>query len=280
MATRTWTGSAGDGSFDTVANWGGTVPVTGDTAIIAASATTGITSGLDRSADGAGAGLNLVLLEIEDGFKYNIGSSSGSLLLTADEIIDRGQGNTFITSKTGTAALDTDLVTIDKQIGGRFVLDHNGSSNVSQLRITGGIVTFTGSAVAIPLLYLAPRSANHSSTQFTSQGSVGVTAAYVGGGVWNCKAGVTTLFLAGGVFVAGSASATTITTVHQIAGAFQYATNAASVTTTTHYGVGGSLNGLNITGSDKTITTLNRADALNYIPGPKLIVTTDNIIGD
>lgn len=279
MATRTWTGSAGDGNFDTAANWGGTVPVTSDTAIISATATTGITSGLDRSADGAGAGLNLVLLEIEAGFQYNIGTSSSSLLLTADEIIDRGSGSTWITSKTGTAALDTDLVTVDKPAGFAFTFDHSGASNVSQLRITGGAVTFTGTIVALPLVYLAPRGTNDYDATFTSQGSVVVTSLYMGGGTWYCKAGATTAFLAGGVIVAGSTSAITLTTVHQLNGTFAYADNSAVVTTTTHNGILGLLNG-RITGATKTITTLNRGPMLDLIESPKLSITTDNLIGD
>jgi hypothetical protein len=275
MATRTWTGSAADGNFDTASNWGGTVPVTGDTAIISAAATYGITSGLDRSADGAGAGLNLVLLEIEDGFKHDIGTSTAALMLTADELIDRGKGNTWFTSKTGSAALDTDLVTVDKS-GGHFVLDHSGASNVSQLRMTGGDIRFVGSAVAIPLVYFTPRTPN---AFFTSLGSVVITAMYMSGGVWNCQAGATTVYLMGGTMVVGSSSAITLTTVHQLGGSFEYAPNSAGVTTTTHTAIAGSING-RITGADKTITTLNRGDALNLVIGPKLIITTDNIIGD
>lgn len=93
MATRYWQG--GDGNWDTVANWGGTKPVDGDTAIFPEGVSIGVNAGLDQG------GVDLALMYIHPRFTGSIGSSGSPLFIAGNLILHEGPGALYIESDAG-----------------------------------------------------------------------------------------------------------------------------------------------------------------------------------
>lgn len=285
MATPRWTGAAGDTNWNTVTNWStGAVPVTNDTVIISATATSSILLNLDRSGDGAGAGLNVVSFEIEPGFQYDIGSATSPLRLTADKFSDYGGGRLYFATDTGTAALPTDRVIIDKSDTTKPVIlmgELSGSvSTFTRIEITRGAQVTIGSSLApvgdVATLYIAPR---------TSQDEVGVTIGYVniitdiylGGGtlVYDGTVAVVSLLMGNGVLDFRS---TAIASLTQFGGMVLHNATASNYPITLYNAIGGHMISSNTAGG-KLITTLNRGPQWDMTYNPKLSVTTTNYIG-
>src|SRR5580698_8757618 len=76
-ATRTWSGAAADGLWATPANWGGTTPVTGDTALFN-------TTDTAISLGGAAQGLTSFTFDTSVGsFTFNTGGAGGQFNLAS-----------------------------------------------------------------------------------------------------------------------------------------------------------------------------------------------------
>lgn len=287
MATRTWTGASGDGSFSTAGNWSAAVvPVTGDSVIVSATASTGITAGLDHSADGAGAGLNIVSFTIQEGFAYNIGSSSAPLKLTADAFYDYGNGEVYLMTDTGTANLDTDRVVIDKGDISKIVkLQSSSDSDFILVEVTRGANVYLGyfsgtQGTIIGTLWAVPRFYD-SDVTINITADTTITTCYQGGGHILLDAepngSITNFHLANGLFEQYSGTPVTTT---QHGGVFKVVTDygASNLTITTFNGVVGyfdSRDGL----TKPTITTLNKSPQWFREVDPGLVPGTTNYIG-
>jgi hypothetical protein len=284
MATRSWSGAAGDGSFSTVGNWtAGVVPVTGDSVIVLAGASSGMSTNLDRSADGAGAGLNIVDFTIQRGFAYDIGASGNPLRLTADKFTDNGNGNLYFTSDTGTADLDTDRVIIDKGNVVKTVYlngDSSGGllSNMVQIEVVAGSNVYISDGSApndVTTIWLVPRS---------GQDTVRVTG--------NAAATYTTVHMFGGEFIVNGIEggtinlgngvvdfrSTAIAVLNQYGGLVVHNSEASNYPITLYNAVNGYMISDETPGT-KLITTLNRSPQWDKKHNPKLTISNENYIG-
>mgnify|MGYP001575279962 CR=1 FL=1 len=295
-ATIRWSGSAGDGNFNNTANWsGGVVPVTGDSIIVPATATSGMTTNLTHITDATNVGMNIVLFEIQKGFEYDIGSLTTPLRLTADKFVDNGNGNVYFCTDTGTAGVgrDTDRVIIDKDDISKIVYligDISGNdSDFTLVEIVRGANVYIGDAtyaIVVTTLWVAPRF---------SPFDVKLTI--------NAAADIITGYMADGDVqfgTSGAAGLNFITTWNMGSGSFDY--HGGYVTTLNQYGgvvqhntetpEGGvgdyriltynAVNGfMDSRGSEgtKTILTLNRTPQWSMAYNPKLVVSTTNYIG-
>lgn len=128
MATKYFTAGAGTGNWSTAGNWSdGSIPATGDTVYIKNTVAYALTN-VDRTGDGAGAGLNLVQLVFEPGYNYAIGDVSNPMKLTADAIYHFGGGPLYFTSATGSGAQITDKILID--CAGSVFLDGTANTTI------------------------------------------------------------------------------------------------------------------------------------------------------
>jgi hypothetical protein len=100
MATKTWTNGAANGNFNTAGNWAPSgKPVKNDDVFFVASNNSPVTAGLDQS---GGAGLHLNLIQTERGFTSKIGVSGSPLIITANRVVHRGEGEFWYKDGTGT----------------------------------------------------------------------------------------------------------------------------------------------------------------------------------
>lgn len=181
MATTRWTGAL-SGDWATAGNWSNGVPATGDTVIIPRTSSRSITTGLDRTGDGAGAGLNLVLLSIEEGYNGDIGSSGNYLKCTADKIKVRHGGEFWFTSDSGTAGLTTDLVVLDGV--GDYYITNTDTQNVVRFDILQGnwTITFANCGGSATTLYVLGGSGT------LNMSNIGGSTVWQTGGSINCVA--------------------------------------------------------------------------------------------
>lgn len=288
MATTfRWTGTT-SGAWGTTTNWNpnGTV-ATGDTVKCGAEATQGISSGLDRTGDaypGGLFGLNLALFEIEDGFNFNNGSSSTPLKLTADKFVDRGGGELYFTSLSGTAAQPTDLLIIDKSDIGRMVTIGVGATITRMDILRGANVSIDGNTAQITKLYVVPRTGPFD-VDLTIQGNPQIATFFMGGGnVLSSFGTFADIHVGGGALdLDGDISnASTITgNLIQWGGLVRHnmgdytAFGANSI----YYGFGGYMDSTQTPGT-KGIITMIRAPYFEYARNPKLTITTETILGD
>ena len=288
MATRTWTGVAADGDFSNTANWSAAfVPVTGDSIVVSASASYGMTTNLDRSADAPTAnGLNIVDFKIEKGFAYNIGSLTLPLRLTADKFTDLGNGEVYFCTDTGAANLDTDRVIIDKDDISKLVYlifpgDFGASdSTFTLIEVVRGANVNIGSGVSgdgAGTLWISPRFSD-TDVFVTINYSASVTNTYMNGGelkLTSSGGALTTLNLGGGSvdFRLG-----TIATLNQAGGVIQHNCPTASGSITTYNAFGGFLDSRQTAGT-KVISLMNRVPQFTYPRNPDLVVSTENFIG-
>lgn len=251
MATIYWTGSAGDGNWNTVTNWsGGALPTTGDSVYVSRHARSGMFLNLDRTGDAVGAGLNLALFEIEEGFAHDIGTAGTYLQMAADEIMDRGSGNLFFKTDDGTSSIDTDLITIRKPDarGIAYLTDEGstGSSNIAQLRVVGGSCK-VATRLTLPLVYLTPIPGRESFTRLeTDSADVELTNTYMSGGVFRCRNGSSNgaLFLGGGdVALGNEASTFTMASIIQSGGRVRLEQGCNYIQVNNYTGFGGSFDG-------------------------------------
>jgi hypothetical protein len=286
MATIYWTGAANDGNWNTVTNWsGGALPVNDDVVYVSSHAQSGMWLNLDRTGDTAGAGLDLNLFEIEEGFAFDIGTSNTYLQMAADEVMDRGSGNVFYKSDDGTSSIDTDLVTVRKpDANGTFYLTDegsSGSSNVAQLRVVGGRCSFSG-GLTLPLVYLTPLAEFDSFTALETQTSSGITSAYQAGGVCRFRSNaplVDTYHMSGGELILGAEEANlALATLIHSGGRVSIAPGCNYVQVSNYTGVGGYFDGTTPT-SYQSIITLRAGPQFAYELGPNMSGTII-ILGD
>ena len=295
-ATIRWSGSAGDGDFNNTANWsGGVVPVTGDSIIVPASATSGMTTNLTHITDAVNVGMNIVLFEIQKGFAYDIGSLAVPLRLTATKFVDNGNGNLYFSTDTGTAGVgrNTARVIIDKDDTSKLVYligDISGNdSDFTLIEISRGANVVVGGgtyALVVSTLWVAPRF-SASDVFVTISNSVDVTTLNMAGGEAQFgttgAAGlnfVTTCNIGGGAFTYKGGY---ITTLNQTGGLVDHQTEtpeggAGGWQITTYNALNGFMESRSTEGT-KTISTLNRAPQWDMAYNTKLVVTTTNYIG-
>lgn len=278
MATIYWTGAAGDGNWNTVTNWsGGALPVNDDVVYVSRSALTGMWLNLDRTGDTAGAGLDLNLFEIEEGFAHDIGTPNIYLQMAADEVMDRGSGNVYYKSDDGTSNIDTDLVTVRKpSADGTFHLTDEGSggsSNVAQLRVVGGRTVFAG-GLTLPLAYLAPLAEAETFTRLETASNTAITSLYMSGGFCRYRASASSsLYQGGGQVVLGDENASqTFSTLIQSGGHVSIASGCNYVQVNNYTGLGGHFDGTTPT-SYQSVLTLRAGPQFTYELGPNMSVT-------
>lgn len=284
MATRTWTGAAGDGNFDNTSNWSAAnVPVTGDSVIVSASATSGMSTNLNRSADGAGAGLNIVSFTIQPGFRYSIGSSTAPLRLSADKFTDNGAGALYFETDTGSAALPTDRLIIDKSNPAFPVyISKSADSDITRVEIVRGQnvnfidSTVTGSGGTWPLVWIVPRYADQE-VSVSLTGTSDYTAIVLGGGTLSADLNgtVAELIMSGGVYEFLS---TTTTALYQMGGTVIHKGEASNYAISTYYAIAGYLDS-NETPGGKLISTLYRSPQWDMEYNPELVVSSTTYIG-
>ncbi len=282
MATRVWTGAAGDGNWNTVGNWAGGVVPTGtavDDVIVSRDATYGMSANLNRSGDNVGAGLNLTRFKIEAGFAYDIGTFAAPLRLTTDKFVDNGNGNVYFQSDTGTSAFATDWVIVDKDGFGKTVyLTSSGDSNMTRIDLMRGTNVLIGDEVAsmtVTQLWITPRWSNE---ELIVTGNSLITAQYVyiGGGTFVVDGVETTIVNLGNGQVDFRKSA--IAQLNQTGGLFRHNGEAANYAVSLYNAVGGAMETLETPGT-KLISTLYRAPNWTYTYNPDLVITTPNYIG-
>lgn len=289
MATRTWNGSAQDGNFSNTANWtAAVVPVTGDSVYVSATATYGMTTNVDRSADNAGAGLDLVLFEVQEGFAYDIGSSGSPLKLTADKVVDRGSGAFYYTAKTGTLERDTDRLVIDKTDISKVVwLSHaqnalatHDTINARMELVRGGNITFTPTSggTGTPLLIISPRY-HPTDVNLSVTGTADFILVEMNGGkasFGTTGAAITTAIVASGEFKIVS---TPITTLYQTGGLVILDMTTATGSISVYHALQGFMDS-NRTAGLKSVGTMYRTTGFDYLSNPNLSISTNVGIGD
>ena len=279
-ATRTFSGGAGDGNYNTLTNWTAlTLPVTGDSVIISANAATGINSNLDRTGDDMGDGLHLASFKVEDGFKYAIGGSSNPLRLTATEFIDRGSGLTYFQTQTGVAGNDTAQVVLDKP-GGLFrFTDHSGSAVLQFDIVQGRLVEIVAPNFGLGKLHVYPEAGDPSAVNVTVSGGTDIADLFQIGGrcvLDNISGVVTAASLSGGEmqFLRG-----TLSKITHAGGLFLHDCPTGSGTLSLYYAMYGTLDSTR-TGGAKAITAMFRPRSFEIIPNPELSITSNNLIGE
>ena len=286
--TYRWTGSTSE-DWGTPANFNpnpATVPLTGDSVICGSEATRGISVNIDRTGDanGINTGLNLVLFEIEKGFNFNIGSSATPLKLTADKFVDRGGGELYFTSVTGTALEVTDLLVIDKDNIGKIVV-------IGSISNTGGApwpATITRADImrsanitiggTITTLYITPRTGPFDVNAIWAPDNQGAMTIYMAGGTLYAEGteGVaSTIYLSGGSLEHDAQTGGSIGTLFQFGGMVLMSNGII----TSYRALGGFMDSTGI-GGNKTITALIRGPGFDYARNPKLTITTETILGD
>lgn len=291
MATRTWTGAAGDGSFSNVNNWSAAVvPVTGDTVIVSRSAATGMTTNLDRSGDNAGAGLDLVRFEIERDFAYDIGSAANPLKLSGDLIIDHGNGALYYQTATGSLNRDTDRIIIDKDNISKPVIlgaqSGGTDSAYGRIEVTRGANVTIGdgsNATIATTVYVCPKYLpTDVRVAFNGAASITTTNVYIGGGtaLWGYPTvgtvEVTEMVLGYGVLEFYGSS---LALLNQFGGLVSHKGFASNYAITTYNAINGHLRSTDSPGN-KLITTLNRGPQWDMEYNPKLTISATNYIGD
>lgn len=150
MAAKTtiWTGAVDDDWDEaTVGNWSNgkpayiAAPGPYDTVYVSPTATNAMGTNLDRTGDGAGAGLHLALFETHTSVTDDIGSSGSELKLTASKIVHRGRGTFYFVGKSGTDGSDISRFIIDSQ--GGAVLGNAAGTLMGQIEFLAGDIDFT-----------------------------------------------------------------------------------------------------------------------------------------
>ncbi len=155
MATKTWTGGAADGNFNTAGNYSTSgKPATGDSLFFTKSNDSPVTAGLDQS---GGTGLHLALIQTELGFDSAIGASGNSLIITADRVVHRGRGTLWYKDGTGTELQWTKEILIASPTTSQnaAVLDGNA---IERILLRRGRTQIAGSTEAIGRLEIGYES--------------------------------------------------------------------------------------------------------------------------
>lgn len=182
MADKYFTNSAG-GAIATGANWsGGTVPAAGDNVIIPANIGGAITGG-DISANKA------AYFEVEDGYRFDLGSSGSRCQISADKMVHRGHGKFWLTNKTAVMPL---LVLESPSLDALDVND-DGANAITKIAVfKGGVNVTTSQTIA-----RFDMGGNQSKMVLdTSAGAI--TAFSQAGGIATLKRAVTNGYLFGG----------------------------------------------------------------------------------
>lgn len=130
--TTSWLGTT-SGAFATAGNWDNGVPVTGDTALVSASAVRGI-DGSDQSA------VLLAKFFVPEGFEYDVGSSSTPLRIGTSLAEFYGQGSVYW--KNEGAATETVYVNSTNQADALVL---TAGSAISAMVVGRGAVTIPAS---------------------------------------------------------------------------------------------------------------------------------------
>ena len=126
MATRTWTGTAGDNDWSNTANWDeGSVPVSSDDVYIVSGSES--IDGYDASA------VTLDSLVVGSQYTGTIGSSGAKLQISSTDVDFSGKGVTYLEGDFGT------FTVLDTTTGSTALnISAGGSDDITTLRILGG----------------------------------------------------------------------------------------------------------------------------------------------
>lgn len=180
MATKYWTGGAGDNNFATAGNWStGTAPTAGDVCVLASDPS----SGVDNISSGDNSSLGLITLIVGPNWSGNIGTTTVGLTLDLTALEYSGQGSVaHISGHTTTTA----KVTISDTGTGDMPLRIGGSNTITELTMTDakGTVQVDGSGgrtITTVSLIGARRTAVLDLTHQASSAISGTTAKVNGG---------------------------------------------------------------------------------------------------
>lgn len=259
MATRIWTGAAGDGDWGNDANWDTAKPASGDT-VVFGSGSSSVTAGLDQSAvdvasifisrgytGNIGAPGNPVNIGIQtkleiDGGGSEIHFGSGGTYDWGRVVISypgpNGAGNVSLTPTSGAAAIAIARGNVIYTAGTTALV-------VLQRAATGGNPVLSMSGGTLTLLEQLTGTAYQAGGTITTHRMIGGNCKVTGGNyttcniyggdiIWNTTSTLSTLNGYGGHFDASRVQvARTITTVHGYTG-FTFA-KASQVTVTNDF---------------------------------------------
>ena len=286
MAAKTtvWTGAV-DGDWDeaTVGNWSNGVPAyiaspgPYDTVYISPTATNPMTTNLDRSGDGAGAGLHLALFDVHESYAGDIGASGSELKLTASKIIHRGQGTMYLIGKSGTDEANVVRTIIDSQAGA--VIGNVAATTLTRVELLAGNIdlTATEAIVAIDIgrsdLWSVPLD-----VAIDGAGAIGAIQMIGGRVSHNCTGITSRLVLAGGEFTYDSTGADVLTSAWVTGGAFFF--DGAGQINQYLYLMGGTFDTTRTVGT-KVVSFVHRWPGANYIVNDDFISSeTEYVIGE
>ena len=144
MATKFWTGGAGDNNFSTAGNWSDSAqPTTGDVCILAANPA----SGVDNIQGGDFRSLGNISLVVGPNWSGTVGKSNVALRLSLTSLEYAGQSSVANIQGSDTVTM-TDCIITDTGAGS-MPLRIGGDVNITNLTVTGGkgviqIAAFTG----------------------------------------------------------------------------------------------------------------------------------------
>jgi len=268
-----------DGDWENTSNWGATTPVDGDTVIIPNGVTASITTNVDQS------GIDLALLQVDQGYPGNIGASGTPLKIAATKVVHRGSGTLYFFSGMNTATVASNLETTDW-----VLVDSDGGAHIDGISITRitaikgtitlagslGVTVHTNQTAALPAdVEIAHRSNRSSDVQMTkncaSLASTGTMR--IMGGYTETTGAVPVMQISGGIVKHANGSA--ITTLTMTGGYLQY--NSTSTLVTAHVFAGAVLD-LSGNSLQKTITTLNVYSGGTVIMDTNLVTVTNKNI--
>lgn len=249
MATRSWSGAASDGDWNTAANWTGvTVPISGDTVIIDSTAQN-LTGNLDQSA------VDLARLEIGPGYTGKLGASGNALRIGVNGpvIINGGAASPDAIWLTGTTA---DLLAL-------HVIHVGNGDNKGTIHLAGDITALYanwGNVVlesgTVTTLWIEGTGGSNDSVKITNVAAT-VTATHHFAGRYLAEDGATSVNTTYNNYSSGGGSANveildgTLTTYNSHhANAFaEWAAGSATMTAANVYS-----GRLSMTGSSQTVT--------------------------
>ena len=210
MATKYWTGGAGDNNFATAGNWStGTAPTTGDVCVLA----TDPASGVDNIGFGDRTSLGLISLIVGPNWSGDIGTTQYPLILELDVLEYAGQGSA-VHLKCGSTT--TSKVAITDTGSGELPLRLGGTNTITELTMTDArgtvLIDGVGGRVITTVNVIGARRTAVLDLTHQASSAISGTTAKVNGGVLKIDNNFTNVEVSGtgNVEVTGSAQIGTL----------------------------------------------------------------------
>lgn len=272
MATYRWTGAVST-SWATAGNWdptSGPPTTTDDVVLIPRTAHNHLLTGLDRTGDNAGAGLNLSLLRVDRGSTVQIGSLDAPLRVTADDLIFKGAAPFYFDCEMGGANSTPTIRALIQADNPNVPVMLLGTNAIQYLFILRGNVTYINSG-ANQFAVLGYTNFMTDATLTVPVTTAALATLVIAGGTLHSYDAQSTVFLGKGEFIQEAGA---VVFLHQGGGRF-------TCNSTSTLGIVYALNGttdFTQTGDVKALTTAYVWPNTEFLYAEDLLTGTINFV--